>query len=178
MPRCSQQTVAGERCRAYAVHGSDRCVSHLGRTGPASGLTPALGDQLVTLLSAGNYIGTAAATVGISRRTFDHWMQRGRSEAPQDAAYRELRERVERARAEGEALNVAAIAREARGGNWQAAAWMLERQWPERWARPSQREHYIDRLSDVPVRPEDDPFSELDELAAARRRREREPLGS
>lgn len=88
-----------------------------------------------------------------------------------------LRERVERARAEGEAHNVAIIAREARGGNWQAAAWMLERQWPERWARPSQREAYIDRLADVPVRPDDDPFSELDELAAARRRRQREPLG-
>jgi hypothetical protein len=132
----------------------------------------------VALLSAGNYVGVASGAVGISQRTFHPWMMRGRSEARQDAPYRELRERVERARAEGEAVNVAIIGREARGGNWQAAAWMLERQWPERWARPSHREQYIDRLADVRVRPEVDPFSELDELAAARRRRARQPLGS
>jgi hypothetical protein len=50
--------------------------------------------------------------------------------------------------------------------HWQAAAWLLERGFPERWARVSQREK---ATGEAPV--ETDPFAEVDELAEQRRRR-------
>jgi hypothetical protein len=60
------------------------------------------------------------------------------------------------------------VAAEAGRGNWRAAAWILERRYPDRWAP-------IRRRPDgelEPVAVDGDPFSEVDEL---RRRRERLP---
>lgn len=47
----------------------------------------------------------------------------------------ELVERVERAEADAHARNVAVIQRAAQAGTWQAAAWFLERRYPEQYAR-------------------------------------------
>jgi hypothetical protein len=44
--------------------------------------------------------------------------------------------------------------------NWRAAAWLLERRHPERWALGSEPE---------PVWRDGDPFAEVDELAARHR---------
>ena len=60
---------------------------------------------------------------------------------------------------------LALVAREA-PTNWRAAAWMLERRYPERWGlRPR-------RLEDAEPAPRDpsDPFAEVDKLAERRRR--------
>ena len=55
---------------------------------------------------------------------------------------------------------VAHVARAART-NWRAAAWMLERRYPERWLHGAEPE---------PVLPDgSDPFAEVDELARRRR---------
>jgi hypothetical protein len=57
---------------------------------------------------------------------------------------------------------VASVAYGARE-NWRAAAWLLERQYPARWAsRP--------REPEAPAPNPQDPFAEVDELAARRRR--------
>jgi hypothetical protein len=131
---------------------------------------------LEEMLVAGNYLKTAAVAAGISEPTLHRWLVRGESGRPADALYRELRERVQRARAQGEAALVARIAAAAED-SWQAAAWLLEREYPERWAKPSVRERApIETPPAVPADDEDglsddDPFTELDELAAARRRR-------
>jgi hypothetical protein len=55
---------------------------------------------------------------------------------------------------------VAQIAR-AGQGDWKAAAWLLERAFPQRWAK---REA-------PPASDPTDPFREVDEMAARRRRR-------
>jgi hypothetical protein len=166
-PLCSELTARGRPCRKHAVEGSDKCQFHLGRAGRKTLLTPELAEQLVAILRAGNYVEVACTAVGISRRTFAEWMRRGRTFKPEDEPYRRFRERAERARAEGEVRNVAQIANAATT-SWQAAAWMLERQYPDRWARVSQRE------KEEPTSPADltdeDPFREVDELAERRRR--------
>lgn len=135
-------------------------------------MTPDVQEGLVAMLRAGNYVEVACRAVGVPRRTFDEWMQRGKSGKPADVEYREFRERVAKARAMGEARNVAAIAAAAQQ-SWQAAAWLLERQHPERWGRVSVR--YRDELPPPPVSEplieEFDPFSEVDELAERRRSR-------
>jgi hypothetical protein len=57
---------------------------------------------------------------------------------------------------------VGRVVQAAQGGNWRAAAWLLERHYPSRWGTPSQRER------EVPQPVADDPFAEVDELAARR----------
>jgi hypothetical protein len=134
-------------------------------------MTPEIVERLASLLAAGNYITIAIAAAGVPRRTFYDWWERGveNGSEPRDEPFREMRARLERAKAEGEARNVATIARAA-PTNWQAAAWILERGSPERWARPSQRGEDDARASDMPM-PAHDPFAEVDELAQKRRQR-------
>jgi hypothetical protein len=57
--------------------------------------------------------------------------------------------------------------------NWRASAWLLERHYPERWA-PVRRSALDEEP--VPVAPnENDPFAEVDSLAARRRARQHVP---
>ncbi len=112
-------------------------------------------DRLVALVAAGNHITVACGVVGISTESLDAWMD------ADDA----LADRVQRAQAEGEARNVALIARAATD-SWQAAAWLLERSAPERWGRPARR---AETPAPGPPNPVHDPFAEVDELARRRR---------
>jgi hypothetical protein len=171
VPRCAADTANGEPCQAWAVHGESRCVAHLRRTGPKSRLEaePELAERLATVIRAGVHVGTAAEAVGISPRTFRLWMSKAHTGQARDRPYRELRERVQRAQAESELRLVAHVGRAA-SRSWQAAAWLLERQHPERWGKPSRRQ---DEPRDEALAALSDPFAEVDELAEARRRRER-----
>jgi hypothetical protein len=166
MPLCSATTAAGEPCRSRPMHGSDRCAAHLGRNGAKTTLTAELADQLAAMLASGNYIEVAVRAVSLPRRTFNDWLKRGESDAPRDQLYRRFRERMQEARARGEVRLVAEVSRAARE-NWQASAWMLERLYPERWARVSQRPEPAPKPE--PERPAD-PFDEVDELAQRRGR--------
>jgi hypothetical protein len=173
---CIETTASGERCKNSALPGSARCqvhhrgtqISEKSRGGRPSKLTPEVVETLVQMLRAGNYVGVACHAVRITRQTFALWMKRGRSARPEDAPYRDFRERVEQARAEGEVRNVTHIASAARE-SWQAAAWLLERQYPERWGRPSSPQRQEAPAEDAPREAEFDPFAEVDELAERRR---------
>ena len=65
------------------------------------------------------------------------------------------------ARPETERALFSAVARVGQG-DWRAAAWVLERAWPECWAHPSSRS---------PEPEETRPVSKIDELAARRAQR-------
>lgn len=81
----------------------------------------------------------AAAYSGINEATFYRWMERGESNPK--SMYGEFCEAVKRAVAESEATLVANIRLAAnKTASWQAAAWMLERRFPDRWARIEKRE--------------------------------------
>jgi hypothetical protein len=153
--------------------GSDRCSVHLGLGGRPTVLSDEVASQLVTMLRAGNYLHVAVRAAGLSKRTFNDWMQRGTSMLKKDRRYRELRDRVETARAEGQVRNVALVSQAAMT-DWRAATWMLERQYPALWGAVSVRLRQPEEepeVADVVVPDEDDPFREVDELAEARRRR-------
>jgi hypothetical protein len=125
--------------------------------------TPELVDELARLLRAGNYLATAAHAVGVDSHDLDAWLAKGARDTR--GVYRELYNGVRKARAEGEARHVATIALAASQGDWKASAYLLERQYPERWARASQRE----TANAEPALPStSDPFAEVDELATRR----------
>jgi len=135
-----------------------------------SKLTKPLVDELVEILSAGNYIETACRSVNLPRGTFDTWHAKGRrGEKP----YADFVERIDQARALGEIAKVAKVTAAA-DDDWRAAAWLLERQYPDRWGKASitARPHRATQPPPVEKKPEpvaDDPFGEVDELARKRR---------
>lgn len=138
--RCTATTRRGKPCRAHAVTGSDRCSAHRRQEPDAAAV-----EQLLGMLRAGNYLEVTARAAGIRV----------------DDLPAELRDEIETARAEGELRSVARIAAAA-VENWQAAAWLLERQYPDRWARPAVRQE--GEKTPAPVLGVDS----LDELAAKR----------
>ncbi|MFS8631315.1 MAG: hypothetical protein LOD92_09215, partial [Bacillales bacterium] len=80
----------------------------------------------------GAYIETAAAYAGINKSTLYDWMRRGAR--AKSGKYKEFSNAIEKALAESEMRDLAVIAK-ASQENWQAAAWRLERKFPDRWGR-------------------------------------------
>ena len=95
-------------------------------------LTPAVAAGICETVAAGNYIKTAVAAAGVPRKTYDNWVVKAREQP--DSVYAEFVDLLEQARAQAEAANVRIITTAA-AKTWQAAAWLLERQYPERWGR-------------------------------------------
>ena len=112
-------------------------------------ITAKIIEDICTAVRAGNYMTTAAAYAGVPSRTFYSWLRRGRKvievqEAGGDpeaeagiqeaGLLRELVEQLEQANGFAETRHVAIIADKARKV-WQAAAWWLERRYPDRWGQ-------------------------------------------
>lgn len=100
--------------------------------GRKSKLTPERQERICELLRAGNYAGVAAKAAGIAESTFYAWIERG--EKARTGAFAEFAEAVKKAEAEGETAALEII-QTAALESWQAAAWLLERRFPQRWAR-------------------------------------------
>lgn len=106
--------------------------------GRPSKLTPERLKRIVDAIRAGNYVETAAEYAGIGKTTFYRWMEQG--EKASRGIYRDFRDAVMRARAEAEARNIALI-QKAAPDDWRAAAWWLERAFPDRWGSRQKLEH-------------------------------------
>ena len=108
------------------------------KTGRPTKLTPAIHDQIVTAMKAGNYAEIAARNAGVDESTYYRWMQKG-LERP-SSVYGEFRQSIREAEAFGEARAVAIVA----NGMLQDpkhAEWYLERKHPNRWSRHERLEH-------------------------------------
>lgn len=132
----------------------------------ASKLSPEVTTQITRLIRVGNTNEIAADAAGISRTTFFSWMDRGTKGGRTNKPYRDFRQAVEQARAEAEATLVARIAKAAQNGSWSAAAWLLERSAPERWAKLSERKNADSDETEAPTNPAE---AIRDELAQRRR---------
>lgn len=86
--------------------------------------TPKQRQHLIDLLESGLPVTLAAAAAGIGRTTFYNWMN--------DAKFAE---QVEAAQARAVAPLLDRIRTAATNGQWQAAAWILERRWPGEFGR-------------------------------------------
>ena len=94
-------------------------------------LTPTLQDDIVKRIRAGNYIKVSCRAVGISTSTYFDWLKKGEKGTP---PYSEFLYSIKKAEAEAQVNFVAVIARAA-PESWQAAAWWLERRFPDLWGR-------------------------------------------
>lgn len=97
-------------------------------------LTVKVQNRIVGAIRAGNYAEAAAKSAGVSRRTYQRWLERGRSTAPADAPFRGFRDAVRKAEGNAE-VQAVAIVRQAMPNDWRAAMTYLERRYPERWRR-------------------------------------------
>lgn len=113
-------------------------MTHPGKAarGPAVGLDACRG-KLVAYLRVGNYIETSCALVGLPRRTFYRWVDRGKRQ-PGVEPFGSFARDVEAALAQSEANDNTVIGKAAVEGDWKAAAWRLERKQWRRWGPKSQ----------------------------------------
>lgn len=95
--------------------------------------TPELVEDAVKLKKNGMSNVDIAACVGVGKSTFYGWLA-----DPQTDTETELLERLKESEAEFKGALRGRIIAKSRD-NWQAAAWMLERMYPEEYAKPEVR---------------------------------------
>lgn len=123
-------------------------------------LTKELIEEIATYLRAGNYIETTAHLVGVHRDSIYEWLKRGNAEIARvsksnrarirkrEEIFVEFTDTVKKAQAQAEAMLVAQIGK-ASEKNWTAAAWRLERKYPDRWGRT---ERNVAQTQDDPLK--------------------------
>ena len=107
-------------------------------------LTEEVREEIARVLASGCTLEVAAAAAGVTRRSVQSWLAAGReAEALDDEGKRlsamqrsclDLLQAERKARAEVRVKSLAAIQRAALNGTWQAAAWLLERMFPDEFA--------------------------------------------
>jgi len=95
-------------------------------------LTPEVQKQICDAIEAGNYIETAAQYAGIEKSTLYSWLKEGAR--AKSGKKKEFSNAVKKALAKSEMRDVFIIGKAAEQ-NWQAAAWRLERKFPDKWGR-------------------------------------------
>lgn len=111
------------------------------KRGPPTALTEEVSRKVCDAIRGGNYLETAAAYAGISRTSLHEYLKRGRRKDAEEP-FASFVAAVDEAMGEAETsfvVRVASAARDPR--HWTAAAWWLERRFPERWGRRDRVEH-------------------------------------
>jgi len=97
-----------------------------------------LTERIAKLIAEGNYVEVACSAVGIGKTTYYRWLQHG--EQAQSGVYRDFWNAIKKAEAEAETKYTGVIRDAANEGNWTAAAWWLERRYPDRWGKRDKME--------------------------------------
>jgi transposase len=106
-------------------------------------LTPQRVKTILANIAAGGYIEQSCVAAGITARSYNRWLERGRAEP--DSVFGELLELAQRAEAIAEARLVRFVQIAAEDPrNWAAAMTMLERRHPERWGRKDRVHSTVD----------------------------------
>ena len=112
--------------------------------GNRSKLTPEFIAEACKLARAGLRNVDICKALGVSETAFYRWQQE-----PRRGLEIELWDSLEKARAERKAFMIQTITKAAQAGTWQAAAWWLERVYPEEFAKP---DRYHDQGVDEAVK--------------------------
>ena len=119
--------------------------------GRPTDLTPEVIEDVRRLLPTVMYLETVADYIGVTRQAIRGWLKRGAKEIKRvrrkpgrrilvaEALYVEFFHAVKKALAAGE-IGDAGTIKKASADQWQAAAWRLERRFPDRWGRKDRHE--------------------------------------
>jgi len=91
-------------------------------------LTEDLEKQICTYVGQGNTFERACRLVGLNDKIYRLWKTRGEKE--KSGKYFKLLQNAKVAEDKYKAFNIATILTAAKGGSWQASAWLLERNYP------------------------------------------------
>lgn len=105
------------------------------KVGRKTKLTEEMIEEIAKHIELGMINKDVAQLVGISETTFYNWMNEGENSKDDNNIFRKFYLKVKEAEAKAIKRNLAIIQRAANEGNWQAAAWFLERKRPEDWGR-------------------------------------------
>lgn len=99
-------------------------------------------QTIIDLIARGVPREQAFLAADVNRATFYRWLQAADGDGPNAATCRDFRDALEKAEARAEA-NLLEIIEQAAADprNWTAAAWTLERRWPDRYGRRMALEH-------------------------------------
>lgn len=113
-------------------------------------LTPEVTQKIVKALKVGNFVDTAVVYAGISTATYYKWRNRGEDELTRyklelktnpkakigrnEKKYVEFRDTIDHALSFAENMALVTI-HSSFPDDWKAAAWYLERRYPDRWGR-------------------------------------------
>lgn len=118
------------------------------RRGARCKLTTETERLICEQIAAGATLETASVVAGIGERTLREWRSKGREE--RRGVFASFNERVEQALALCE-IRALEVIGDAGKKYWQATAWLLERRFPDRWARPEVKaKHYDDQIEKGP----------------------------
>lgn len=121
------------------------------KVGRPTKLNDEMQEKFCSYIAAGNYFETAAALCGISQVQAREWAKQGvrdREKGVKSAAAR-FSEALDEAHAKGEARLVIAIGKSAER-DWRAAAFMLERKYPNRWGEVKQEKATVTQVNVTP----------------------------
>jgi len=109
--------------------------------GRPSKLTAELIKNIQNWLRMGYFVEDAARMAGISKGTLYNWLEKGRLEREDgiQSLHVDFLDSLEKARAEAEGIFLSSIKTAASRGQWQAAAWWLERSF-DKWSKPQKIE--------------------------------------
>lgn len=115
----------------------------MARVGARPKLDKATESTILKYVGAGMPYAYAAQSAGITDRTLYAWMARGRKE--KSGIYVQFLHAIKKARSDAMLRNVAIIQTAAQK-TWQAAAWWLERQFPDEFANSAATVRELEKM--------------------------------
>lgn len=117
----------------------------MARVGAIPKLDKETSATILKYVGAGMPYRYAAESAGISERSLHRWFARGRKETK--GIYCQFWQAIKKARSDAMLRNVAIIQTAAQK-TWQAAAWWLERQFPDEFANDSRTVRELKKMID------------------------------
>jgi transposase len=125
-------------------------------------LNPELLNKAVEFIENGNYAHTAFQALGVSRFTYYNWLNKGEKDINdgQETVYSYFYDRIKKAEGVAEtrlleSIQVAAASSKDNDGKlikgqWQAAAWILERKYFAKWGAKNKTE-FVGQMNVQPI---------------------------
>ncbi len=123
------------------------------KPGRPTELTPAVQRDICTQIMTGQNFNTACELAGISVKTAESWMRRGKgtSERSQEEIYVGFVAAIKSAKVRAKAYHVTQIV-SAGKKHWTASAWWLERNYPEEYGRHVKIEGQVETTAKQVIR--------------------------